>query len=167
MNAADEQPWLTLTEAAAVTGLDRETLRSRARRGLIPRRRDNRGHWLVQIAPSLDRGHDHSREPSTTAVTEPGHGNVHGYVEADHGREVVTDLLAEVAEVRTALARAEAERDAATKVATAEVAAAHGQFEQMREALAKAEARADRLEAALAEARRPWLARMIEGLRRR
>ena len=34
-------------------------------------------------------------------------------------------------------------------------------------ALAKVEARADRLEAALAEARRPWLAKVIGGLRRR
>ena len=34
-------------------------------------------------------------------------------------------------------------------------------------ALARAEARADRLEAALAEARRPWLARVLEGLRRK
>src|SRR5205085_11042990 len=33
--------------------------------------------------------------------------------------------------------------------------------------MAKAEARADRLEAALAEARRPWLARVIDGLRRK
>ena len=34
-------------------------------------------------------------------------------------------------------------------------------------ALNKAETRADRLEAALAEARRPWLARVLEGLRRK
>ena len=34
-------------------------------------------------------------------------------------------------------------------------------------ALTKAEARADRLEAALAEARRPWLAKVLEGLRRK
>jgi hypothetical protein len=34
-------------------------------------------------------------------------------------------------------------------------------------ALAGTEARAHRLEAALAEARRPWLAKVLEGLRRK
>ena len=34
------------------------------------------------------------------------------------------------------------------------------------EALAKAEVRADRLEAAVVEARRPWLARLLEAVRR-
>ncbi len=34
-------------------------------------------------------------------------------------------------------------------------------------ALARTEARADRLEAALVEARRPWLARLLEALRRK
>ena len=38
---------------------------------------------------------------------------------------------------------------------------------ELRAALAKAEARADRLEAALVEARRPWLARVLDGLRRK
>jgi hypothetical protein len=32
----DEPPWLTLTAAAELTGLNRETIRSRARRNLIP-----------------------------------------------------------------------------------------------------------------------------------
>jgi hypothetical protein len=38
---------------------------------------------------------------------------------------------------------------------------------ELSSAVAKSEARADRLEAALAEARRPWLARVLEGLRRK
>jgi hypothetical protein len=38
---------------------------------------------------------------------------------------------------------------------------------RVHEALAKAKARADRLEAALVEARRPWLARLLEALRRK
>ena len=37
----------------------------------------------------------------------------------------------------------------------------------LHEALARAEARGDRLEAALVEARRPWLARLLEAIRRR
>jgi hypothetical protein len=45
----DELPWLTLTDAAELTGLNRETIRSRARRNLIPSRRGNAGQLLVQI----------------------------------------------------------------------------------------------------------------------
>ena len=37
----------------------------------------------------------------------------------------------------------------------------------LHEVLAKAEARGDRLEAALVEARRPWLARLLEAVRRK
>jgi hypothetical protein len=38
---------------------------------------------------------------------------------------------------------------------------------ELREALALERARADRLEAALVEARRPWLARLLEAVRRK
>ena len=40
---AEEQPWLSLTEAAAVSGLAREAIRARVRRGLITARKGNRG----------------------------------------------------------------------------------------------------------------------------
>ncbi len=38
-----EPPWLDLSEAAALTGLDREAVRSLVRRGLIPHRVDDQG----------------------------------------------------------------------------------------------------------------------------
>ena len=62
----------------------------------------------------------------------------------------MTDLLAEIAEVREALARSMAERDAAVTVGEARVAA-------VREL-------ADRLTAELAEARKPWWRRLLSGL---
>jgi hypothetical protein len=73
------------------------------------------------------------------------------------------DLRAENAELRDRASRADrAEGElAAEQRRNAELAG------ELRAALAKAEARADRLEAALAEARRPWLARVLEGLRRK
>src|SRR4051794_31681362 len=73
------------------------------------------------------------------------------------------DLRAENAELRDRASRADrAEGELAAKMRrSAELVTA------LTAALAKAEERADRLEAALAEARRPWLAKVIEGLRRK
>ena len=93
---ADERPWLTLSEAAAASGLDREAVRSRARRGLVPRRRDNRGRWLVRLPHVPDRGHDHGQDRGHLTVARP---------RPSHGAGVV----AEVAELRHALGRVEGE----------------------------------------------------------
>jgi hypothetical protein len=65
-------------------------------------------------------------------------------------------VLAQVAELRHGLGRAEGLREAQA----AHIATLTATLDQER-------ARGDRLEAALAEARRPWLARVLEGLRRR
>ena len=156
---ADEQPWLSLTEAAAVSGLAREAIRARVRRGLITARKGNRGELMVQLPAGL--------------VAEVGQG------EAAAMAGLVADLTAEVAELRQALARATAEVDAAKAVATAGVdtakAVAEARIEAARDAAAarvsaaKVEVAAlrelaDRLTAELAEARRPWWRRWI-GLR--
>ena len=65
-------------------------------------------------------------------------------------------MLEMVAELRERIGRAEGE-----------LAAKDALVATLTTALAKAEARGDRLEAALVEARRPWLARLLEALRRR
>ena len=91
-----EQQWLDLPEAAAMTGLDREAIRSRARRGLIPHRIDDQGRWLVQIPPGSVTADDRARSVVSNAVLG----------------EAVTELLAEVAGLREELAHARAERDA-------------------------------------------------------
>ena len=118
-----EPPWLSLSEAAAMTGLDPEAIRSRAGRGLIPHRTDDQGRWLVQIPPGSVTADDRARSAASNAVLG----------------EAVTGLLAEVAGLREALARAEAGRDAAERAAEIEVAL-------LREELGQARDRAGRLE---------------------
>src|SRR5690349_21612626 len=89
-------PWLTLSEAAELTGVNRETIRSRARRRLIPSQVGNRGQLLVQVITDPEDGRD--RGNGRDADRED-------YRELTGLREAVTDLTAEVAELRIALAR--------------------------------------------------------------
>jgi hypothetical protein len=116
----DERPWLTLTEAVALTGLNRETLRSRARRGLIPHRRGNAGNMLVQI----DRG----MTGDDRDATAPDRGMT----------DAVTELQEEVTELRDRLARSEAAREKAEEVAAAKVAAKEEVIAELRALLADA-----------------------------
>src|SRR4051794_38487353 len=101
--ATGELPWWTLSEAAELTGANRETLRSRARRGLIPSQVGNRGQTLVQVVTDPEDGRNRGND------RDADRGD---YRELTGLREAVTDLTAEVAELRVALARAEVERDA-------------------------------------------------------
>lgn len=135
----EEQPWLGLTEAARVTGLDREAIRSRVRRGQVPSRRNNRGELLVQLPADLLAEVDRPATGELTAL-----------------RAALTDLTAEVADLRAALARAEAEREAARAVAVADVATARAEIEAKDIVIAE-------LRAMLAEARRPWWRRLLTG----
>jgi hypothetical protein len=123
----DDLPWLTLTEAAERTGQNRETLRSKVRRGLLNSRRGNSGQMLVQLP-----GNDTAPTGPTGAATDPDQGIT----------ELLTELREEITELRERLARAEADQNATERVRLAEVGA-------LREL-------ADRLTAELAEARRPW-----------
>ena len=112
-----EQQWLSLSEAAAMTGLDPEAIRSRAGRGLIPHRTDGQGRWLVQIPPGSVTADDRARPVASNVVLG----------------EAVTGLLAEVAGLREALARAEAGRDAAERAAEIEVALLRAELGQARD----------------------------------
>jgi hypothetical protein len=124
-----EQQWLDLSEAAAMTGLDPEAIRSRAGRGLIPHRTDDQGRWLVQIPPGSVTADDRARSAASNAV-----------------------LGEEVTGLREELARASDERAAAERTA-------EGESARLREELDRARDRADRLEgelrAALDEVHRP------------
>ena len=71
-------------------------------------------------------------------------------------RSRVDDLTEAVTDARIGQARADGE-----------LAAELRRSSDLAAALGKAEAQIGRLEAALAEARRPWLARVLEGLRRK
>ena len=53
---ADEDPWFGLSEAAQRSGLAREAIRTRARRGQITSRKGNRGELLVQLPAELLTG---------------------------------------------------------------------------------------------------------------
>jgi hypothetical protein len=156
-NAARADPgrWLTLTELAAQTGRRREALRSWAKRGARAGRirtcTTNRGEVQVWATGELLAG----LEPGP-ARADLGVDPVAGRV-ADPGRdEEVAGLRVRVEDLLERAVHAEGGLTAELR-RSADLAAA----------LAKAEARADRLEAALAEARRPWLARVLEGLRRK
>jgi hypothetical protein len=85
-----EQQWLNLSEAAAMTGLDREAIQSLATRGLIPYRTDDQGRWLVQIPPGSVTADNRARSVVSNAVLS----------------EMVTALLAEVAGLREELGQA-------------------------------------------------------------
>src|SRR4051794_11108354 len=149
-----EGPWLTLSEAAARSGRHIDALRAMARRGKLERRKGNAGQWLVRLPEALPQ------DDSGIA-----HGDDSGMA------EVAAELREEVAELRVALARAEPQAEAAKAVAAAEVEAMRRQTAAelaARDAVtAELRARADRLEAALAEARRPLLLRLVDGLRRK
>jgi hypothetical protein len=66
----------------------------------------------------------------------------------------MADLSAEIPDLRTALARAEAAAETAKAVAIADVATARAEIEAQ-------ERHIQRLEALLAEARKPWWRRLI------
>src|SRR4051794_14799032 len=126
------------------SGRDRAAVRSWVRRrlkaGQARTQRNNRGETQVWATPGLlaELGQDR----------DPGRDQAEGQAEVWPAEEV--------AELRHALGRAEGEL-AAEQRRNAELVAT----------LAAERARADRLEAALAEARKPVLVRLLEALRRR
>jgi hypothetical protein len=138
---ADEPSWFTLSEAASRSGLHKEALRARAKRGHLPSRRGNLGQVLVQLPPDLlDPAH-----PST-------HDGAHGQLE--QLAELVRDLEQELSEVRERLVKAEAERDAAVRTGEKEACL-------LREVLEREQVRADALAQELRELQRPWWQRLL------
>src|SRR3954451_3840762 len=136
--AASPTVLLPLAEAASRLGLHPAALRSRIRRGLVMAKKGNDGRILVEVM----------------ANTRPDHGEVMTTPEDELHAEV--DYMRDQLEAaRVAMAKAEAERDAAVATSAAKVDAAERIVAELR-------ARGDRLEAQLAEARKPWLAKVLE-----
>ncbi len=142
---AEEGPWLTLTEAAQRSGIPREAIRARARRGLIPSRKDNRRQTVVQLPADLLAG-------AGQGVARAEAGDLAWLPMG------MADLMAEVAELREQLARAGSAVEAARAVAKAEVAAAEARGEV--QVAAQRELVAE-LKLLLAEARRPWWRKLL------
>ena len=147
--------WLTLSAAASRLRWDLHKVESRARREEWPKRRGNRGRAMEYLIPA---GLLTSSSAEQDAVTD-------GIAPNSDGVNLTTDGVSveALAELRHALGRAEGEQMAKDALGA-----------ELREALARAaahteqeRARADRLEAALLDTRKPWLARVLEGLRRR
>jgi hypothetical protein len=138
--------WLTVSEAASRLGWHPDRVKSALRRGRFQARKNNAGKWMVLVPPAMperangsagSRPDDTAYDPAADPVTRP----------ADDPA---------VIEAMLAAARAEG---ALTEL--------RGTVAELRQALEHERARGDRLEAALAEARRPWLAKVLEGLRRK
>jgi hypothetical protein len=164
MNEPELATWLTLPQLAEVTGRHIDAVRTwayrRRKQGRHNWRKNNRAMLMVETTPEvlteLKQATDEVNEATGANVNEATSSPDRALNEADEFK----GLRDRVEELLERAARAEAERDTIGAAHAAEAAL-------LRAALAKAEARADRLEAALAEARRPWLAKVIEGLRRR
>ena len=160
--------WLRLDEAAARLGTSVEGVRSRIKRRKLRTRPGNDGRLRVLVlAPEHGQvGNGHDQAPPGRAWASTGHDQAIALAR-DKAVAEVDRWRCLVEEERLARAKAEAERDAAKAAHDAETAL-------LREALAREtdhgrqeRSRADRLEAALAEARRGWLERLIAAARRR
>jgi hypothetical protein len=141
-----DQPgqWLSLAEASQRLGATVDALRKRVRRGQLEARRGNDGLVRVLVLDQPPAGHG-------LADVQPEAGH-----EPDGADLEVALLREELTEARERAAKAEGIAEAMAS-----------RIQDMASALSKAEARADRLEAALAEARRPLLLRVLDGLRRK
>src|SRR3954454_10742521 len=138
--------WLTVSEAASRLGWHPDRVKSALRRGRLQARKNNAGKWMVLVPPAMpDRANGSGAGP---AVSRPD----------DRAIDPATRPADDPAVIEAMLAAARAE-GALTEL--------RGMATELRQALEHERARADRLEAALAEARRPWLAKVLEGLRRK
>ena len=132
--------WVPLPQAVRELGINRATVYRRIRAGTLSTRpRGNRGLEVLVRDVDCDAG------------------------------DVARDAAGDVAHAGLLERAARAEGEAAgLRTTVAELRAAHAaETILLREALTKAEARADRLETALLAARRPWLAKVLDGLRRK
>ena len=109
----DDGPWLTISEAAERTGKKIDAMRALARRGRLPRKKGNRGEWLVQLPETRTR--DALDTDSAIGLD----------LALDNALDAELAVLREqVTELRLALARSEGELATARAVAEERLAAA-------------------------------------------
>jgi hypothetical protein len=149
--------WLRPAEAATRLGVTPDAVRARIRRGTLEARPGNDGRLRVLVAPVVSAtatGHDTDLSPDGRDGPATATGHDTDTTRHDGDRSPDWRLLAE--EEGRRAARAEGEL-AAEQRRNADLAAT----------LEHERAEKARLAAELAEARRPWLARVLEGLRRK
>jgi ribosome-binding protein aMBF1 (putative translation factor) len=129
--------WLTSSEAASRRRWHLPRAQSRARREGWPKRRSNRGTAMEYLIPA-------------SLLASP---DVVGDGASD---DLVGELQAQVADLREQLG-----------VAKGELTAELRRRQDLVERAAELRAERDRLAAELAEARKPWLVRVVEAVRRR
>ena len=158
MDQGNGARWLKLAEAAPQLGLTIDGLRARIKRGQITTRKGNDGRLLVSVAAN---GAEPSHEPAQDG-SGAGHESAHepaGTGSDGAGHNLLLDLL----DARERAARAEGELAGLREALTTEAR----RSTDLQAVLELERARADRLEAALAEARKGWLERVLEAVRRR
>ena len=162
MDQGNGAVWLKLAEAAPQLGLSLDGLRARVRRGQISSRRGNDGRLLVAVNGTVRESAREQGGDSASTVHESTHEQgQHSAAEPDHAH--LADLLAaheraaraegELAGLREALARADV-------TLAAERSRGEGECTALRAQVAV-------LQAALADARKGWLERVLEAVRRR
>jgi hypothetical protein len=162
MDQGNGARWLKLAEAAPQLGLTIDGLRARIKRGQITTRKGNDGRLLVSVAANgAEPSHEPSHEPTQNG-SEAGHESAHelaGTGSDGAGHNLLLDLL----DARERAARAEGELAGLREALATEAR----RSTDLQAVLELERTRADRLEAALAEARKGWLERVLEAIRRR
>ena len=170
----DQGSWLTLSEAAARSGLHREALRARAKSGQLQHRRSNRGEMLVLLPPELltlaqspAQGLAHHAQASAQPDTQVAHGTAQELAQAQVEQlvELLRDVEGELSEAKATIAALAEQVKAAQAVAVADVATARAEvaakeqvLAELRQTIEHERARADRLDELV---RRPWWRRLI------
>src|SRR3954454_350059 len=153
--------WCSVRQAARRLGITEKAVRGRVERGTMPWR-PNGNHGRLVLVPVTSHGSVPGDDPPD--IPEDGSGDI------PPGRPREVELLERIAALGERAAKAEGE-----------LAAEQRRNAELREALspeadhpALERVRGDRLEAealalarALAETRRPWLAKVLEALRRK
>jgi septal ring factor EnvC (AmiA/AmiB activator) len=151
--------WFTLTELANRTDRKLDAVRAWGQRRRRERRhnwrKNNGGEWTVEATPEV------LSELASGAALGVTHGDSGDAEELHEAREEIARLHEALTETHIGHARLEERLAAADRLLTDRAEA----LDDLRRDRDQERARGDRLEAALAEARRPWLAKVLEGLR--
>jgi hypothetical protein len=151
MDSETDATWLTVAKAAPRLGLTPDGLRSRIKRGQISARKGNDGRLLVGVVLNgSDPGHEPGHEPAGPGSAEPDHN-------------LLQDLLA----ARERAARAEGELAAEARRSTDLMAALAAERTRAEGECTALRAQVAALQAELALARKGWLERVLEAIRRR